>query len=68
MCQSEVSKPDIEAREEEIIATFGEIGEHAGWNGWSRRGYRTTSGILHTGINALAALISDLTQEYNYQL
>lgn len=68
LCQSEVSKPDIEAREEKIIATFGEIGEHAGWNGWSRRGYRTTSGILHTGINALAAFISDLTQEYNYQL
>lgn len=68
LCQSEVSKPDIEAREEEIIATFGEIGEHAGWNGWSRRGYRTTSGILHTGINALAAFLSDLTQKYNYQL
>ncbi len=64
--QSEVYKPDIKAREEEIIATFGEIGEHAGWNGWSRRGYRTTSGTLHTGINALAAFISDLTQEYNF--
>jgi hypothetical protein len=67
LSQYEMSKHDISDREEEIIAKIGEIGEHSGWNGWSRRGYRTTSGILHTGINAIAAFISDLTQEHNYQ-
>ena len=43
-----------------VIAEFGEIGKHFGWNGWSSRGYRTKSGTLYTGIHALTAFISDL--------
>ncbi|NJM19512.1 MAG: hypothetical protein HC836_11795 [Richelia sp. RM2_1_2] len=43
-----------------VIAEFGEIGEHFGWNGWSSKGYRTQSGTLYTGIHALTAFISDL--------
>ncbi|MEA5596840.1 hypothetical protein [Rivularia sp. UHCC 0363] len=43
-----------------VIAEFGKIGEHFGWNGWSSKGYRTQSGTLYTGIHALTAFISDL--------
>ena len=51
-----------------VIAEFGEIGEHFGWNGWSSRGYRTKSGTLYTGIHALTAFISDLKISHpNYQ-
>jgi hypothetical protein len=45
-----------------VLAEFGEIGERFGWSGWSRRGYRAASGILCTGIGAIAAFISDLKQ------
>ena len=55
------------SKSSEIFAQFGEIGERFGWVGWSRRGYRTASGILHTGLSAISAFVSDLTQEYNYQ-
>jgi hypothetical protein len=67
LSQYEMSKHDISDKEAAIIAKFGEIGEESGWNGWSRRGYRTNSGVLYTGINAIAAFISDLTQDHNYQ-
>ncbi len=51
-----------------VIAEFGEIGEHFGWNGWSSKGYRTQSGTLYTGIHALTAFISDLKVSHpNYQ-
>ncbi len=51
-----------------VIAEFGEIGEHFGWNGWSSRGYRTKSGTLYTGIHALTAFISDLKASHpSYQ-
>jgi hypothetical protein len=43
-----------------VLAEFGEIGERFGWSGWSRRGYRAASGMLCTGVNAIAAFISDL--------
>ncbi|WP_127083154.1 hypothetical protein [Dulcicalothrix desertica] len=52
--------------QEEIIKTFGEVGEKLGWHGWGRRGYRSEDGTLHTGINALAAFISDLTHSDNF--
>jgi hypothetical protein len=55
------------SKSSEILAEFGEIGERFGWVGWSRRGYRTTSGISHTGLSAISAFVSDLTREYNYQ-
>jgi hypothetical protein len=45
-----------------VVAEFGEIGEKFGWSGWSSRGYRATSGMLCTGISAIAAFISDLKQ------
>lgn len=50
---------------EEVITTFGEVGERLGWHGWGRRGYRSEDGTVHTGINALAAFISDLTHSDN---
>ncbi|WP_041740406.1 hypothetical protein [Calothrix sp. PCC 6303] len=62
-----LSQKDVYDKEEEIIAKFGELGEQSGWGGWSRRGYRNTSGILHTGINAIAAFVADLSKEHNYQ-
>jgi chromosome segregation ATPase len=43
-----------------VLAEFGEIGERFGWSGWSRRGYRAASGMLCTGISAIAAFLSDL--------
>jgi chromosome segregation ATPase len=55
------------SKSSEIFAQFGEIGERFGWVGWSRRGYRTASGILHTGLSAISAFVSDLTREYNNQ-
>jgi uncharacterized small protein (DUF1192 family) len=67
LSQHEMFQKDVYDKEEEIIAKFGELGEQSGWGGWSRRGYRNTSGILHTGINAIAAFVADLTKEYNYQ-
>ncbi|AFZ01279.1 hypothetical protein [Calothrix sp. PCC 6303] len=45
-----------------VLAEFGEIGERFGWSGWSRRGYRAASGMLSTGISAIAAFIADLKQ------
>jgi hypothetical protein len=45
-----------------VVAEFGEIGERFGWQGWSRRGYRAASGILCTGISAIAQFIADLKQ------
>ncbi|BDA74073.1 hypothetical protein CAL7716_082390 [Calothrix sp. PCC 7716] len=59
--QNTASAPDYE----EVITTFGEVGQSLGWNGWGRRGYRSEDGTLHTGINALAAFISDLTHSDN---
>ena len=59
--QNTVSAPT----DEEIITTFGEVGEKLGWHGWGRRGYRSSDGTLHTGIDALAAFISDLTHSDN---
>jgi hypothetical protein len=51
-----------------VVAEFGEIGERFGWSGWSSRGYRAASGMLCTGISAIAAFISDLKASYpNYQ-
>jgi hypothetical protein len=47
-----------------VLAEFGEIGERFGWSGWSRRGYRAASGILCTGIGAIAAFITDLKASY----
>ncbi|BAZ12341.1 hypothetical protein NIES4071_41710 [Calothrix sp. NIES-4071] len=59
--KTSVSAPDYE----EVITRFGEVGHSLGWNGWGRRGYRSSDGMLHTGINALAAFISDLTHSDN---
>jgi hypothetical protein len=59
--QNTASAPDYE----EVITTFGELGQSLGWNGWGRRGYRSEDGTLHTGIDALAAFISDLTHSDN---
>ncbi|MBW4604297.1 MAG: hypothetical protein KME29_33205 [Calothrix sp. FI2-JRJ7] len=59
--QNTASAPDYE----EVITTFGEIGQSLGWHGWGRRGYRSEDGTLHTGINALAAFISDLMHSDN---
>ncbi|MCV3216649.1 hypothetical protein OGM63_24625 [Plectonema radiosum NIES-515] len=42
------------------MASFGEIGERFGWQGWSSRGYRAASGMVCTGISAIAAFITDL--------
>jgi hypothetical protein len=52
---------------ENILGEFGEIGEQLGWAGWSRRGYRAASGMLHTGINAIAAFVTDLSSELSYE-
>jgi hypothetical protein len=43
-----------------VLAEFGEIGERFGWQGWSSRGYRAASGMLCTGVNAIAQFIADL--------
>ncbi|PAX53391.1 hypothetical protein [Brunnivagina elsteri] len=43
-----------------VLAEFGEIGEKFGWSGWSSRGYRAASGMLCTGIGAIAQFITDL--------
>jgi hypothetical protein len=43
-----------------VVAEFGEIGERFGWQGWSSRGYRAASGMLCTGISAIAQFIADL--------
>jgi hypothetical protein len=43
-----------------VVAEFGEIGERFGWSGWSSRGYRAASGLLCTGISAIAQFIADL--------
>ncbi|AFZ01478.1 hypothetical protein [Calothrix sp. PCC 6303] len=51
-----------ESKSDAVLEEFGEIGERFGWSGWSRRGYRAASGILCTGISAIAAFISDLKQ------
>lgn len=59
--QTTASAPDYE----EVITTFGEVGQSLGWHGWGRRGYRSSDGTLHTGINALAAFISDLAHSDN---
>jgi uncharacterized small protein (DUF1192 family) len=67
LSQHDMFHKDVYDKEEEIIAKFGEIGEQSGWGGWSRRGYRDTSGILHTGINAIAAFVTDLSKECNYE-
>ncbi|BAZ37553.1 hypothetical protein NIES4101_34760 [Calothrix sp. NIES-4101] len=51
-----------------VVAEFGEIGERFGWSGWSRRGYRAASGMLCTGVNAIAQFITDLKASYpSYQ-
>jgi chaperonin cofactor prefoldin len=43
-----------------VVAEFGEIGERFGWQGWNSRGYRAVSGMLCTGIGAIAQFIADL--------
>ncbi len=58
--------PNIETQESTIIAEFGHIGEQFGWAGWSRQGYRAVNGILHTGINAIAAFVFDLTNSQRH--
>ncbi|OKH52039.1 hypothetical protein NIES2101_16385 [Calothrix sp. HK-06] len=52
---------------ENILTEFGEIGEQLGWAGWSRRGYRAASGMLHTGINSITAFVADLSSQLTYQ-
>ncbi|MEA5574639.1 hypothetical protein [Calothrix sp. UHCC 0171] len=47
-----------------VVAEFGEIGERFGWQGWSSRGYRAASGMLCTGIGAIAQFITDLKASY----
>jgi hypothetical protein len=47
-----------------VVAEFGEIGKRFGWQGWSSRGYRAASGMLCTGVNAIAAFITDLKASY----
>ncbi|GJD19119.1 hypothetical protein RIVM261_040750 [Rivularia sp. IAM M-261] len=59
--QNTAEAPDYE----EVITTFGEVGQSLGWHGWGRRGYRSEDGTLHTGIDALAAFISDLMHSDN---
>ncbi len=53
-------KQQEEPTSDSVVAEFGEIGERFGWSGWSRRGYRAASGMLCTGISAIATFISDL--------
>jgi hypothetical protein len=54
-------RPIISGQESDaVVAEFGEIGERFGWSGWSSRGYRAASGMLCTGIGAIATFISDL--------
>ncbi|MGB3656233.1 MAG: hypothetical protein WBA41_34165 [Rivularia sp. (in: cyanobacteria)] len=58
----------LKSKSNSVIAEFGSIGEHFGWNGWSGRGYRTKSGTLYTGIHALTAFICDLKASHpSYQ-
>ncbi len=59
---------DAEVEEQTTIAEFGEMGERFGWAGWSRRGYRATSGILHTRIGAIKAFVSDLADEQQREI
>ncbi|BAZ37663.1 hypothetical protein NIES4101_35860 [Calothrix sp. NIES-4101] len=47
-----------------VVAEFGEIGEKFGWSGWSSCGYRAASGMLCTGISAIAQFITDLKASY----
>ncbi|MFH7023887.1 MAG: hypothetical protein ACHBN1_00385 [Heteroscytonema crispum UTEX LB 1556] len=53
-------KQQEESISDSVVAEFGEIGERFEWSGWSRRGYRAASGMLCTGISAIATFISDL--------
>ncbi|NJL64577.1 MAG: hypothetical protein HC903_25605 [Methylacidiphilales bacterium] len=53
-----------ESTSDAVLAEFGEIGERFGWSGWSRRGYRAASGMLCTGISAIAQFITDLKASY----
>jgi hypothetical protein len=53
-------KQQEESSSDAVLAEFGEIGERFGWSGWSRRGYRAASGMLCTGISAIAQFIADL--------
>jgi hypothetical protein len=53
-------KQQEESLSDSVVAEFGAIGERFGWAGWSRRGYRAASGMLCTGVSAIAAFISDL--------
>ncbi|BAZ18715.1 hypothetical protein NIES4071_106000 (plasmid) [Calothrix sp. NIES-4071] len=55
--------PDSDA----VIASFGEVGESLGWNGWRRSGYRDSNGTLHKGMSAINAFVSDLTREFQQE-
>lgn len=49
------------AEEVELVASeLGEIGERAGWSGWTPRGYRSQEGNNYTGLAAIKAFIQDV--------
>ena len=45
---------------EALTLELGEVGEQAGWTGWTARGYRSNDGTRYTGLAALKAFITDV--------
>ena len=49
-------EPEVEA----LTLELGEVGEQAGWTGWTARGYRSSNGNRFTGLAAIKAFITDV--------
>ena len=45
---------------ETLTLELGEVGEQAGWTGWTARGYRSSNGDRFTGLDAIRAFINDV--------
>ncbi|MGB3204623.1 MAG: DNA cytosine methyltransferase [Crinalium sp.] len=45
---------------EALTLELGEVGEQAGWTGWTARGYRSRNGERFTGLDAIKAFINDM--------
>ena len=45
---------------ETLTLELGEVGERAGWTGWTARGYRSNDGTRYTGLTAIKAFINDV--------
>ncbi len=54
--QAAVNEPEVEA----LTLELGEVGEQAGWTGWTARGYRNRNGDRFTGLDAIKAFITDM--------